>query len=580
MSAKKTFLFLLILLMGVLYIYKYEYLVDIERKEEAIRQREAKRVVDINPDEISKIEITEGGSTLQIVQKDGSWKITKPVRAVANQSAVGNLVSSVTTQMAEEVFGDGNENLADYGLSPAKVKLTFYLEKEGGVTTTQSVLVGSTSPVGGKVYGISSKIGKVFSASMGYKTTLSKTLFQLREKRLFPDLPGEINKVRIGSGKSATLIRKDKDGEWKMTSPIKARADRVIVEKFIDRILRSQASDFIDKRVDEKAIGLIPSMKSIIFYDTVGDKHYLHIGRKDATGSGVPVRRKKFGSIALLPSEFFDEMASGPDDFRDTHFFPIQREEVLRINWQIDSNSAELKKSKKTGKWRVVSTPEERLDQGRILAYLMDLEGVKVEKFIQSLPTGEDENLINLKVNELNFSRTLRLYRIRGKVYGTSSFQPDPFIISDESARKIISKPEKLVDKRIFPVLQAEVEKIIVKRDGKTYQLKKDGRDWMLTEPRKKKVDIRNAGSFLSTIVNAEYKKKTRVEKLSGKTDPVASISIWDGGKEMRFGLKIYMDNEHETLIKARHMGDKNYLYIPKVFLEKISNERLERLIR
>jgi hypothetical protein len=565
---------------GVLYIYKFEYLADIEKKEAAIRQREAKKIVSIDPDEVSKIEITQYGSTLQVVRKDGLWKITRPVRAVANQSAVMNLVSSMSTLMAEEIFGDEGENLADYGLSPAVVKLVFYLEKEGGVTTTQSVLVGNTSPVGGKVYGISSKIGKVFSASMGYKTALSKSLFQLREKRIFPDQSGEINKVRIRIGKKATVLKKDKDGEWKITSPISVRADRVIVEDYIDRIQRSQASEFIDKRVDEKAIGLTPSVMSVAFHYTDGEKELLYIGKKDTNGKGVAVRRKKFGSIALLPSDFFDGMPSVSDDFRDTHFFPIQRDEVLRINWQKGSDSAELKKSKKSGRWRVVSMPEERLDQGRILAYLIGLEGVKVEKFIKSLPTGEDENLINLKVNELNFSRTLRLYRIRGKVYGTSSFQPDPFIISDDVSKKIVSKLDKLFDRRIFPVLQAEVKKISVARNGKTYRLEKDGRDWVLTKPRKKKVDVRSAGSFLATIVNAEYTKKARVEKRSGKTDPVASISIWGDAKEKKYGLTIYIDNEHGTLIKARHKGDKNYLYIPKVFLEKISIERLERLAR
>jgi len=150
----------------------------------------------------------------------GDWQITGPKPLRADQSAVNGLGSTLSSLNSERVIEDKASDLQTFGLDqPAlEVDLT---EKDN---KTQKLMLGGDTPAGGAVYAMLAGDPRLFTVASYTKTSLDKTLNDLRDKRLLPVDADKISRIEVVRKNGDIEFARNKD-DWQILKPNPLRAD-------------------------------------------------------------------------------------------------------------------------------------------------------------------------------------------------------------------------------------------------------------------------------------------------------------------------------------------------------------------
>ncbi|MDH5543158.1 MAG: DUF4340 domain-containing protein [Nitrospinota bacterium] len=576
MKFKNIAIIFAVLVVSALLVYRYEYLADLEKER---KESEQKKIVYLEPGKVAKVVLDNGEMIVSLNKVNGQWEITGPIKTKADSVTLEQIITGISSMQVDSIIGDGTENLADYGLSSPAINGYFYVE---GFKRSQNVSVGNDTPVGGKVYGQSSKIKNVFVASADFKNLLSKKLYDLREKRIFPEKGADIVSIKIVRNGKQTVFEKDKDNLWIMKKPYTARATQKEMIDLQAKIFGAYASNFIDGKVNENEIGLNPPSLAFTFTNSAGKEFNLHVGKKDEEKNGVPARREGAGEIAMLPLDFFDDIPRNPSDFRDMHFFPVNYMDVSKVSWGAGGREGRMERNK-DGDWEIIGNTREKVDQAKVISFLRSLGESKVERFYNDLPLSETKLVSSLEIMEKETKRSYGLYDYGDRVYGLSSFQENTFRISRRDFDKLVKRPDDFIDRKIFKVLQAEISKLSIHYEGENYLLEKSGSKWKMNSPQKGEVSIRRVGQLISSVLSSEYVKMEEGKANTGSSGspsvPLAVISMTDASGKSAHEITVMGFTRDKTMLKARVKGRDILYYLPESFLKNISMDKLEGLI-
>jgi hypothetical protein len=165
----------------------------------------------------------------------GDWQITAPEPLRADQGTVTGMLSTLSSLNSERVVEDKAADLKPFGLDRPALEVDI-TEKDN---KSQELLLGDDTPASGGVYAMLAGDPRVFTVASYNRTSVDKTLNDLRDKRLLPVNPDKIGRVE--------LIKKNEDIEfgrnkeaWQILKPKPLRADG------------SQVSDLVRQLTDAK----------------------------------------------------------------------------------------------------------------------------------------------------------------------------------------------------------------------------------------------------------------------------------------------------------------------------------------
>jgi hypothetical protein len=150
----------------------------------------------------------------------GDWQISQPKSLRADQSAVTGLASTLSSLNSERVIEDKASDLQTFGLDqPAlEVDLT---EKDN---KTQKLMLGGDTPAGGAIYAMLAGDPRLFTVASYTKTSLDKTLNDLRDKRFLPVNSDKISRIELVRKNENIEFARNKD-DWQILKPKPMRAD-------------------------------------------------------------------------------------------------------------------------------------------------------------------------------------------------------------------------------------------------------------------------------------------------------------------------------------------------------------------
>ena len=576
MNIKNTVILFLILVVGATLTYRYEHLARLEKSR---KENEQKKIVYLEPEKVAKVVLENSTTIISLNKLNGEWRITGPIKTKADDEAVRKLVEGVSKMQVDSIIGDGTENLDDYGLSSPSVNAYFYVE---GFKKSQNVSVGKDTPIGGKVYGLSSKIKNVFVATPEFRQLLNRKLYDLREKNVFPEKGIDLASMEIVRNGKRILFEKTDDKLWAISKPYFARAKQKEMIDLHSKIFGAVASDFIDRDVNDEDVGLDPPKIKFTFKNSDGREFFLFVGKKDEDKNGIPVRREQKGEVAMLPIEFFDELPRNPSDFRDLHFFPINYMDVNVITWGHLGRDGRMERNK-DGNWEIIGNTREKVDQGKVISYLRGLGNTEVERFYNDLPLSESKLVTVMEVMEKDARKSFSFYDYGERVYGVSGFQPNSFRLSRRDFEKLTKKPEDFIDRKIFKVLPAEISKLSIHYDGQNFLLEKHGSKWDMKAPQQGEVSVRRVVQLVSSVLSSEYVKmeegKSKSESSGSPRAPIAVISMIDATGNNAYEMTILGYTRDKAMLKAKVKGRDILYYLPESFLKNISMDKLEGLI-
>lgn len=192
----------------------------------------APSILKLDENSITKLELKKKDAPAIVLAKNGSdWKVTEPKLFTADQSTVSSLLSTVFSLNSERLVEEKGSDLQRYGLEHPSLELDV-TEKDN---KTQRLLLGDDTPAGSAVYAALAGDPRVFTIASYNKTSLDKSLNDLRDKRLLTVNPDKVSRLEI-SGKNGEIEFGHNQEEWQILKPKPMRADSYAVSELVRKL--------------------------------------------------------------------------------------------------------------------------------------------------------------------------------------------------------------------------------------------------------------------------------------------------------------------------------------------------------
>ena len=207
------------------------------------------KILTLQPADVTGISIRKkGGDSIVLARNDaGQWQITTPIKLAADQDAVSNVLSTLSSLNSDRLVEDKATNLEQYGLAQPSLAVEI-IKKDKKV---QQLLIGDDTPTGNGTYAAVAGDARVFTMASYNKNAFVKSVNDLRDKRLLTFDSDKVSSMELTAKKQTVAFARSKD-EWQIVRPKPFRADRTQVEELL-RTLHDARMDLSGSENDEKA---------------------------------------------------------------------------------------------------------------------------------------------------------------------------------------------------------------------------------------------------------------------------------------------------------------------------------------
>lgn len=268
---KPRTLLVLTVVVAALAAFVWFYERKLPTSEEA-KAEEKKVLAGVKADAVREVSIVRGGTTVRIVRegkapaeeekKEGEdeespmssstseWRLTSPLQARADRSAVDGLLSSVLG--LEKARTLEKVDRKEFGLAPpaalvtvvtADGKRTLEVGRELPGTDQRAVAVAGEPAV--------------HAVSGGFWSDLTKPAGDWRSRELFAGSRDDVERVSLQTGGNRIVLARRGDEPW-LEAPIADRADRERFDELVDALTTLNATEFVDQPPAAAQLGLEP----------------------------------------------------------------------------------------------------------------------------------------------------------------------------------------------------------------------------------------------------------------------------------------------------------------------------------
>src|SRR6266699_2006839 len=194
-------------------------------------------ILKLDESSITKLELKKKDTQpIQLAKStSGEWEITQPKQLRADESAVSGVLSTLSSLNSERLVEDKASDLKGFGLEIPSLELDVG-EKD---SKSQRLLIGDDTPVGSGVYAMLAGDPRVFTIASYTKTSVDKSLNDLRDKRLLPLASDKISRVELVKPNQTIEVGRNKD-EWQILKPKPLRADSIQVGDLVRELTEAK----------------------------------------------------------------------------------------------------------------------------------------------------------------------------------------------------------------------------------------------------------------------------------------------------------------------------------------------------
>jgi hypothetical protein len=303
----------------------------------------------------------------------GTWQIAQPKSLNADQNAVSGAISTLSSLNSERLVEDKPSDLKQYGLDHPAVEVDV-TEKDN---KTLRLLIGDDTPAGGAVYAMLAGDPRVFTMASYNKTSIDKSLNDLRDKRLLTESADKISRLELIRPGQEIEFGRNKD-EWQILKPKPLRADSLQVGELVGKLTDARV-DFSgsDKDLKDTASAFVRAtpVATARVTDQSGTQELQVRKNKDtyyAKSSAVEGAYKVDSSLGQA-------LDKGLDDFRNKKLFDFGFKDPSKIETHNGSKAFFLSKS--GSDWW---SNGKKMDSGSVQPYISDLRSLLASKFVES----------------------------------------------------------------------------------------------------------------------------------------------------------------------------------------------------
>jgi hypothetical protein len=305
-------------------------------------------------------------SPTTIERKNGKWALTAPAAFPADQEAANGVVTSLSPVTADSIVEDKPADLTKYGLTAPSLTVTVH-EKKG---KSDEILLGDDVPAGSLVYAQHKGDPKVYTLASSIKTSLDKSVNDLRDKRLLTFDTNQLTRIELGP----VEFGKNSQNEWAIIKPEPYRADNFQVEELL-RKLADAKMDLSGSADDTKkaaaAFATGQPVRTIKLTDSSGTQSLDVRKVKDDYYAKSSVVAGAF----KIPADLGKEIEKSLEDFRNKKIFDFGFSDPTRLEFDGKTVIRSGTDWKMNGK---------NQDTGSVQAFIDKLRDLSAAKFVST----------------------------------------------------------------------------------------------------------------------------------------------------------------------------------------------------
>ncbi len=321
----------------------------------------------IKPRNGEPVALTKGNS--------GSWQIVQPKPFGADQSTVSSMLSSLSSLNSERVVEDKASDVKQFGLDQPAVEVDI-TEKNN---KSQQLLIGDATPAGSSVYAMLAGDPRIFTMASYNKTSIDKSLDDLRDKRLLTVSPDKVSRLELIEKNQEIEFGRYKD-EWQILKPKPLRADSVqvgeLVAKLTDARMDLSGSDKEAKQAASAFAQAAPIATAKVI-DPSGTQE-LQV-RKSKNKDTYFAKSSVADGVYKVDSSLGQALDKKLDDFRNKKLFDFGFNEPTKIEMHAGSKAYFLTKA--GADWW---SDGKKLNSGSVQTLISDLRDLAASKFVDS----------------------------------------------------------------------------------------------------------------------------------------------------------------------------------------------------
>lgn len=357
------------------------------------------------------------------------------------------------------------------------------------------------------------------------KRFLSERPDREADPRVVPFTSDDILSVEIRRG-DAVVSCSRKGDEWRIESPVPARADPAAIAKLLSVVESLQRTETVTDRqrrardLTLKDYGLEPPV-AVATFATAAAKWSLCVGIASVVGDCVYVRMADSPDVHATSVALLDALPRNVDALRDRRVFRGEPSRTVRM----EVASASLLKLARVGtRWTIEQPVRFRADADAVNRLLGEVYSLRAERFVWDPPSGTNAAAMPARVETYGLSDDEAGMRVKVWISGDDAGQElvigkplpeDPTkvfarirgagsvcAVSRQSAERCKASLQDVMDRDVFPCSAGDVSCVEITGQDKVLRLTGGARGWMISEPVQWQADTQTVRRLLQNLVN------------------------------------------------------------------------------
>jgi hypothetical protein len=313
-------------------------------------------------------------------RESGSWVIVEPQKLVADQSAISTMLSTLTSATVEQVVDPHPANLKDFGLDPPSETLEISTDTK---PARFALMLGDNTPTGTGLYAQVGGSPRVVTLASYDKSSLEKTLFDLRDKRAVTLDPDQVQEIEVNSKDKKFKLEKNPEGVWDLVLPPPVRADRFTAGNIVSQLRSLLMSSVIaedKKNVAQYGFG---SPALTLKLRSPSGAQTLILGKKD--GEKYDAMNTALDPVFTLGSDVLTQFQKNSDDLREKDLFSFSTSEVT--HFEVNTPKGQWTFEKQKNKWKETAPTAKDLATDKVETLLDQVHDLRADSFPKEHPT-------------------------------------------------------------------------------------------------------------------------------------------------------------------------------------------------
>ena len=296
----------------------------------------------------------------------------------ADEAELSGITSNLASLEVQRVVDEQPADVKQYGLDPARIEVTF---KQDGKERT--LLLGQKTPTGTDIYAKLPDKPRVFLVSSYLESTFNKSSFDLRDKTILKIDREKVDRMEIETPDRTLKVAKQ-GADWRITSPVDARADFGAVEGIIGRLNTTPMKSAIP--VDARNLPEYGMDKPAATVRVMSGSAQATLLIGKSAGEGVVYAEDPSRPLVFtVESALFDELKKPAGDFRVKDLFDSRSFNTTRVEIVRSGQTITFEKDKGQGRVEADHARAKPADAAKVEALLTALTSARATSFVDTI---------------------------------------------------------------------------------------------------------------------------------------------------------------------------------------------------